>query len=74
MRKREKMFFIKRWILAIHRKISLYMIDQMADLYDARCWMLFPPSFYLTHTQEEIDKAEAEELAELREMIDNLED
>lgn len=34
------------------------------------CFRLFPPSFYLTHSQEEIERITAKEIAELKEMVE----
>lgn len=33
------------------------------------CFALFPPSFYLTHTPEEIEQISKEEIAKLRKML-----
>lgn len=36
------------------------------------CWGLFPPSFYYTHTQEEVERIATETVAEIEELINRL--
>lgn len=38
------------------------------------CWGLFKPSFYLTHTDEEIERITAETKARIQDLIDQLGD
>lgn len=35
-------------------------------------WGLFPPSFYYTHTEEEIERIATETVAEIQELINRL--
>ena len=37
-------------------RIKLREMDNMWYYTGASCWQLFPPSFYYTHTEEEIEK------------------
>ena len=55
------------WIL---HKYKLYKMDRdfyMSPLHEG---FLYPPSFYYTHTPEEIKEIEQKEIAELREMVE----
>ena len=54
--------------------IQLKQID--AEWYDrgGRCWGLFPPSFYYTHTEEEIERITTETRAKMQSLIDQLGD
>ena len=36
------------------------------------CWELFPPSFYRTHTEEEIEEATAKAMKELDLLLEEL--
>ena len=36
------------------------------------CWELFPPSFYRTHTEEEIEEATAKAMEGLDELLEEL--
>lgn len=71
--RRRKKRVIKSLIARLHRKHELMVIDEMARFTGAISWMLFPPSFYLTHTQEEIEKAEAEQIAECERLLEEME-
>lgn len=44
-------------------------MDYQWELMGGRCWGLFPPSFYYTHTEEEIEKITNETIEELEKMI-----
>lgn len=37
-------------------KIKLWEMDRLWELMGGSCWGLFPPSFYYTHTEEEIER------------------
>lgn len=37
-------------------KIKLREMDDIWELMGGSCWGLFPPSFYYTHTEEEIER------------------
>ncbi len=43
------------------------------DCLDNSAWCLFPPSFYQTHTQEEINRITRLTLEKIRSLIDKLE-
>jgi hypothetical protein len=47
-------------------------MDMQWSLHGGNCFELFPPSFYYTHTQEEIDRITEEKLAELTQMVEDL--
>ena len=57
------------------KKYEQYLRDVDRQYYDTfqNCFSLFPPSFYLTHTQEEIDKITKETQEKLKKLIDELE-
>lgn len=40
---------------------------------DMSSWELFPPSFYKTHTEEEIEQATREAKERIRKLLDELE-
>lgn len=48
-------------------------MDELWYMMGGNCFGLFPPSFYATHTPEEAERIEKEEIAKLREMINELE-
>ena len=54
--------------------IRMKQID--AEWYDrgGRRWGLFPPSFYYTHTEEEIERITAETRARIQSLLDQLGD
>lgn len=54
--------------------IKLKQMD--AEWYDrgGSCWGLFPPSFYYTHTEEEIKRITAETKVRIQALIDQLGD
>ena len=54
-------------------KIKLREMDNMWRLMGGNCWGLFPPSFYYTHTEEEIEKITNETIEELEKMISEFE-
>jgi hypothetical protein len=53
-------------------RIKMRRMDELWYLMCGNCFGLFPPSFYLTYTQEEIERITREEIAELREMVDKM--
>lgn len=65
---------VKWWIDKILFRIELSDMDRLWHFSGASCWGLFPPSFYYTHTEEEIERIIAETDAELQELLDQLED
>lgn len=65
--------FIKRFVERVLFRIELWNMDSMWHLTGASCFRLFPPSFYYTHTEEEIERILAETDKELQELLDMLE-
>lgn len=53
-------------------KIKLLDMDEQWYLSWEPCWSLFPPSFYYTHTEEEIERITAETIERIRKLIDEL--
>lgn len=51
-------------------KIKLREMDYRWELMGGSCWGLFPPSFYYTHTEEEIKQITTETIEKLQKMID----
>lgn len=43
--------------------------DELYSLTDMKCWRLFPPSFYKTHSAEEIREAEAKAIERINKLI-----
>lgn len=65
---------VKEWIDKLIFRIKLSEMDSLWYYSGASEWKLFPPSFYYTHTEEEIERIIAETNARLQELIDQLED
>jgi hypothetical protein len=61
-------------IIKILKKIRFRMklsdMDHQWYFTFGNCFGLFPPSFYYSHTQEEIDSIKAEEIAKIRKLLD----
>lgn len=51
-------------------KIKLWEMDNLWELTGGICWELFPPSFYYTHTEEEIERIKKETIESCKKMID----
>lgn len=51
-------------------KIKLWEMDSLWELMGGSCWGLFPPSFYYTHTEEEIERITKETIESCQKMID----
>ena len=64
---------IKKLIDNIKFRIKLQQMDDMWYLMGGSCWGLFPPSFYYTHTEDEIKRIEEETIKELYEMLEQWE-
>lgn len=75
------------WIMAIAKKcadklrkighnmifrIKLWEMDRLWESMGGNCWGLFPPSFYYTHTEEEIERITKGTLERCQKMIDKL--
>lgn len=63
---------LKKLIHKIWFRIKLKEMDDWWYHTGASSWKLFPPSFYYTHTEEEIERITDETLAKIRSMIDKL--
>lgn len=50
-------------------RLKLMNMDFQWRMIGGNCFSLFPPSFYYTHTQEEIERITREEIAELKRML-----
>ncbi len=61
-------------IQKIKFQIKLKEMDDWWYYTGGNCFGLFPPSFYYTHTQEEIEKITTEEKRKLRELIEQLDE
>ncbi len=60
----------KKIIHKIIFKIKLWEMDTLWDYMGCRCWSMFPPSFYYTHTEEEIEQITKEVIEECKKIID----
>ena len=65
---------IKGWIDKIIFRIKLWEMDDWWYYTGGSCWGLFPPSFYYTHTEEEIERITAETRERIQALIDQLGD
>lgn len=57
---------IKKIYKDIKLKAKLRQMDEMWYLMGGNCFGLYPPSFYHTHTPEEIEKITKEDIEELK--------
>ena len=64
---------IKEFIRKLRFKHKLWEMDFFADYTGMSSWMLFPPSFYYTHTEEEIAQATAAVKAKVYAILDEWE-
>lgn len=61
----------------IHKIMFRIKLEQMDDWWyytGGNCWGLFPPSFYYTHTEEEVERITKETKARIQALIDQLGD
>ena len=61
---------LKKMIDNVTSKIKLREMDSLWELMGGSCWGLFPPSFYYTHTKEEIEQITKETIESYQKMID----
>lgn len=61
---------MKNWIQKLCYKRKLREMDEMWRLMGGSSWGLFPPSFYLTHSPEEVQRRKKEELDKLKAMLE----
>lgn len=64
---------VKHFIKIIRFKMKLREMDDIYYMTGQSCFSLFPPSFYYTHTPEEIERITQEELAKIMEIIGEME-
>ena len=64
-----KMGFLKKWIKKIWYRHKLRRMDRQWHMQGGASYQLFPPSFYYTHSEEEIKEITERELAYLRKMV-----
>lgn len=50
-------------------KIKLRQMDDMWYFLGGNCFGLYPPSFYYTHTEEEIERITKKDIAELKAVL-----
>ena len=55
-------------------RIKLKQMDDWWYYTGGSCWGLFPPSFYYTHTEEEIERITKETKARIQALINQLGD
>ncbi|WP_251491602.1 hypothetical protein [Otoolea muris] len=63
---------VKKIIDKIKFRIKLQHMDSMWYSMGGSCWGIFPPSFYYTHTEDEIERIKEETMRSLQEIIDKL--
>lgn len=51
-------------------RIKLKKLDDCWEYLGCSCWEMFPPSFYYTHTEEEIERITEETIESCRKMLD----
>ena len=65
---------LKNIIHNIMFRIKLKQMDDWWYYTGGSCWGLFPPSFYYTHTEEEIERITKETKARIQALINQLGD
>lgn len=65
--------WIKGQIERIRFQYKLKRMDDEWFLSGRSCWELFPPSFYYTHTEEEVKRIKEETIKRLYEKIEKME-
>ncbi len=61
---------LKKWKQRVLFKRKLREMDNLWLFMGGSCWGLFPPSFYYTHTEEEIEQITNETLERIKKLID----
>ena len=64
--------FVRNIISKLRMKIKLERMDAFWRYMGQQCFGGYPPSFYYTHTKEEIERITKEDNEELRKLIDQL--
>lgn len=60
---------LKKLISKVKFKCKMIMLDMNWNFTNGRCFSVFPPSFYYTHSKEEAARIEKETKEELRKLI-----
>ncbi|CDB30648.1 MAG: hypothetical protein V8T29_02315 [Oscillospiraceae bacterium] len=63
------MKWLKKWIEKRRWKLKLERMDFIWYFYGGSSWQLFPPSYYYTHSPEEVEAETARILNELEAMV-----
>lgn len=63
---------VKKWADKIRFRIKLRKMDEWWYHTGASSWQLFPPSFYYTHTEEEVERITRETKEYLHKLVDQL--
>lgn len=63
----------KKFIEKVRFKHKLRVMDDFYHFTGQSSYSMFPPSFYYTHTPEEIERITQEEMKKIRELIDQME-
>lgn len=61
---------MRKLIQKLRFRLKLRKMDDMWRMMCGNCWSLFPPSFYLIHSPEEIQRRKKEELDRLQAMLE----
>lgn len=64
---------LKKIIKQIRIKRELQIMDDVYYLTGQSCFSLFPPSFYYTHTPEEIERITQDEIRKIKELLEQME-
>lgn len=60
---------ISRMNTQIRTRRQLRGMDTIWNLYGGSCFGLHPPSFYQKHSEEEVERIQKEEIAKLKEIL-----
>ena len=63
------MKWLKKWIEKRRWKLKLERMDFIWYFYGGSSWQLFPPSYYYTHSPEEVEAETTRILNELEAMV-----
>lgn len=60
---------MKKLFKKIMFRIKLWDMDRQWRMMGGNCFSLFPPSFYYTHTPEEIERIKWEQIEEIKKIL-----
>jgi hypothetical protein len=69
--------YVRKWNELIHKilfRVKLVIMDDQWYYMGGNCFGLFPPSFYYTHTPEEIECITTEKMEKIQMAINELDD